>query len=138
MSATPNQRRLFGEKPDLAIGPVETYFPQLAAEVNHPSETVEQNPLDNDTDPVIQRLAVRARVISISGPCFLDEVVQLDRLYQQEDPVRVRHWIFESPTCYVTDLSYNSEPGLGFDGRPRHLARAHFDIELIETASTGE
>jgi len=134
MAATPPERLEYDDKASLKIGPIETYFGATTADVSHPADTVEQKPLDSGVDSVINRLAVGARTLSLSGQGFLDECVRLDALYQEDEPIEVRHWIFLSPQAIVSDFNYSSEKGLGSDGSGRHLARTSFDIELIETS----
>ena len=139
MNATPNERMRFGDKPRFALGSLLTHNEQPHVRVEGNNTTVDHEVTDLDTGTVTDILTVGPRKVTIdSGTAFLDEVMELDRMRLDAEPVRVRHWIFQTNWVVIEELTYASEPGLGSDGSGEHLARASFSITVTEIPRPSE
>jgi hypothetical protein len=139
MSATGNERMRFEDKPRFALGSLVTYASEPRVSVEGKNETVSHEVKDPNVGTITNTVTVGPRRVTIdSGTAFLDEVMDLDQMRLDAQPVRVRHWLFETPWVVIEDLTYQSEPGLGNDGSGEHLARASFSITVTETSVSSE
>jgi hypothetical protein len=139
MSATDRERKRYEDKPRFALGSLVTYASEPRVSVEGKNETVSHEVKDPDVGTITETVTIGPRKVTIdSGTAFLDEVMQLDQMRLDAEPVRVRHWLFHTGRVVINELTYESEPGLGNDGSGEHLARASFSITVTEISGVSE
>jgi hypothetical protein len=139
MSATPNERMRYEDKPRFALGSLVTYASEPRVSVEAKNETVSHEVKDPDVGNITETVTVGPRKVTIdSGTAFLDEVMDLDQMRLDAKPVPVVHYLFQTNWVVIEELTYQSEPGLGHDGSGEHLARASFSITVTETSGSSE